>query len=91
MDISNKSLFTELGCPLYFVGFVALLENMRTPFYPPFAAMTFPFVIAATATAKFAAFSQVVPIAIAADVQLAIAAIATFYVLVRYGFFLGKR
>ena len=51
----------DTACPLYFVGFVALFENMRTPFYPTFAAMTFPFVIAATATAKFAAFSQVMP------------------------------
>ena len=79
-----------IACPFYLAGLAALLACVRLPFYPTYAAMTFPFVIPATATAKFAALSQATPIATVADMQLVIAAAATLYVLVRYAAFLAK-
>lgn len=73
---------------------VLLPKLLRLPFYPSYAAMTFPFVISATALGGFlallsgrgVAYPQVLDVVL--TVETAIAALMVLYVLVRYMMFL---
>ena len=80
-----------LSCAFYLFGLANLAACLRLRFYPTYAAMTFPFVIAAAASLKFASLVPSVPVvAVIASAQIAIACLATLYVLVRYTLFLCK-
>lgn len=80
-----------LSCAFYLMGLAMLIVCLRLPFYPTYAAMTFPFVIAAAASTKLAALMQgIAPLEFAVAAQTAIASIAVTYVFVRYLMFLLK-
>ena len=82
------SVLYLLAIALFLAGLIILLSCLRLPFFPTFSAMTFPFVICATASFKLA---QYLPegmlssiINCYAFIQFAIAVAVVFYVLARF-------
>ena len=73
-----------------------LVKLLRSPFYPSFSAMTFPFVISASAGKRFLMFAQQQSIAVPVFcgwlvwAQLVIAIVLTVFVAIRYLIFLYK-
>lgn len=77
---------------IYFITLFMIARQVKLPFYPSYAAFTFPLVISATAINLVSqrniidfAWLSFLPI-----VELLIAVLVTSYVLVRYLIFLGK-
>lgn len=83
-----------LAIMLFIAGFMVMLSCLRLPFFPTYSAMTFPFVICATASFKIAQFLPEGMLAslvnLYAFAQLAIALAIVLYVLVRFLAFIVK-
>lgn len=92
-DVANLAFATVLAVlaqALFVVVLARLPKFLRLPFYPSYAAMTFPFVITATALARvvecWRASGVAVPVAfdVLAVVEAAFAAVMVLYVFARY-------
>lgn len=82
-----------LSQALYFLTVFMILPLLRLPFYPSYAAFTFPLVISATAVSLLAKNYPhldffLTPLSV---VELLIAFLMVSYVLVRYSLFLSKK
>ncbi|MDO5849466.1 MAG: hypothetical protein Q4P18_08015 [Methanobrevibacter sp.] len=76
-----------LSIVFYIFGLIKAMEYIRLPFFPTFAAFTFPFVISATATKQVNNLVNV-DLGILLLVQIAIAIAIVAYVLAQYIYFI---
>ena len=81
---------------LYLMGLYGLFKSVKLPFYPSYAAFTFPFAISAVATKQAATFYQKQELALGNWMQVIVllqtilAVVLVGYVLVRYGMAIAK-
>ncbi|MER1985137.1 MAG: TDT family transporter [Solibacillus sp.] len=75
---------------LYVVAVSKLPKLVALPFYPSFAAFTFPLVISATAAARMAELTDYMLLQALANAEFVIALVIVLYVVVRYLIFLKK-
>lgn len=78
-----------LACLFYIFAFTNLIKCLKLPFYPSYAAFTFPFVISATAAKFTSRYFMSLGLNshllnIIANLEIIIATIIVFYVLIRY-------
>ncbi len=85
-----------LACLLYLIGLVFLVKGLQLPFYPSYAAFTFPFVISAIAMKQTRAYFDNIGnpqayLEYVVLIETIIATVLVLYTLVRYSMFLTKK
>lgn len=89
----NNTVITSLfilSQILYVIVVSKLPKLVTLPFYPSFAAFTFPLVISATAAVRMSDLTDSVIVQVIANIEFIVAIVVVFYVVARYIVFFKK-